>query len=403
MARFRLIYALLLLALMSSACSVTRHIPNGEYLLSRVKIEDDRSVPRKERIKRDELAKYIRQTPNKRFLGTNIPVWLYESADSTKQNGWNNWKRRMGQEPVLLNMSHTERSEKNLKVYLDSKGYFRSTASYEVDTTSRPKRAKVTYRTHQGPLYRIKQIGYRFEDEELSSVILADTVHTLLKRGEPFDISVLDAERERVTLYLKEQGYYNFTVGNIAYIADTLGADRSVDLTLVVQPRLTGYNARGEAMIEPNIIYRLGRVNIYPDYTPSITDGNTPLDSTAFTTVEHRGLNITYNRKLHLRPSVLRQAVSLTPQTAYSVEAVNRTYSDLMALGYFRTAKISFTEQPGRIEVRDTIRIRRSTARRALCSAPPRVYLTATSTALRCSSRARNSSWRAQPPRVSTA
>lgn len=136
MARFRLICALLLLALMSSACSVTRHIPNGEYLLSRVKIEDDRSVPRKERIKRDELAKYIRQTPNKRFLGTNIPVWLYESADSTKQNGWNNWKRRMGQEPVLLNMSHTERSEKNLKVYLDSKGYFRSTASYEVVSTS---------------------------------------------------------------------------------------------------------------------------------------------------------------------------------------------------------------------------------------------------------------------------
>lgn len=357
MRQLRLIGMLLLLALMSSACSVTRHIPNGEYLLYRVKIEDDRSVPRKERIKRDELAKYIRQSPNKRFLGTNIPVWLYESADSTKQNGWNNWKRRMGQAPVLLNMSHTERSAKNLKVYMDSKGFFRSTASFEVDTTSRPKRATVTYRTQQGPLYRIKQIGYRFEDEELSSVILADTIHTLLQRGEPFDISVLDAERERITLYLKEQGYYNFSVGNIAYIADTLGADRSVDLTLVVQPRLTGYNARGEAMFEPNIIYRIGQVKIYPDYTPSITDGQTPLDSSSFTTVEHGGLHISFNRKMSLRPSVLRQAVSLTPQTPYSIEAVNRTYSDLMALGLFRTAKISFTEQPERVEVRDTIRI----------------------------------------------
>ncbi|MBR5819914.1 MAG: hypothetical protein IKY68_01515, partial [Alistipes sp.] len=66
MRRFRLLCVGLLLALLSSACSVTRYIPEGEYLLQRVKIENDRTVPRKERIKRDELAKYIRQTPNKR-------------------------------------------------------------------------------------------------------------------------------------------------------------------------------------------------------------------------------------------------------------------------------------------------------------------------------------------------
>lgn len=357
MRRFRLLCVGLLLALLSSACSVTRYIPEGEYLLQRVKIENDRTVPRKERIKRDELAKYIRQTPNKRFLGTNLPVWLYEQADSTKDNGWNNWKRRMGQEPVLLNMNHTTRSAKNLKVYMNSKGFFRSTSAFEVDTTSRPKRAKVTYRTHQGPLYRIKQIDYRFEDEALSSLILADTIHTLLQRNEPFDISALDAERERITLYLKERGYYNFSVGNISYIADTLGAAQSVDLTMVVAPRLTGYDSQGEALIEPNIIYRLGSVKIYPDYTPSITEGALSAESMQFDTIRHRGLEILYAKRLHLRPSVLRQAVSLTPNAPYSIEKVNRTYSDLMALGYFRTAKISFAEQADRIAVRDSIRI----------------------------------------------
>ena len=42
------------LGLLSSACSVTRHIPEGQYLLQKVKIEADKTVPRKERITAEE-------------------------------------------------------------------------------------------------------------------------------------------------------------------------------------------------------------------------------------------------------------------------------------------------------------------------------------------------------------
>ena len=88
--------------LFGTACSVTRYIPDGEYLLHKVKIETDKETPRRERIPKEEFAKFIRQSPNKRILGTNLRVWLYEQADSAKHNGWNNWKRRVGEEPVLL-------------------------------------------------------------------------------------------------------------------------------------------------------------------------------------------------------------------------------------------------------------------------------------------------------------
>lgn len=90
------ILAAALLGLLCSACSVTRHIPEGQYFLQKVKIEDDRSTPRKERITASDMEKYVRQTPNKRFLGTNFYVWLYEQADPAKDNRWNNWKRKIG-------------------------------------------------------------------------------------------------------------------------------------------------------------------------------------------------------------------------------------------------------------------------------------------------------------------
>ena len=56
------------------ACNVTRTLPEGSYLLSKVVVEGDESIPRSERItdERDGLLKHIRQTPNKRFLGMDF-------------------------------------------------------------------------------------------------------------------------------------------------------------------------------------------------------------------------------------------------------------------------------------------------------------------------------------------
>ena len=249
-----------------ASCSVTRKIPDGQYLVQKVRIEDDKSTPRKERIRAAELERYVRQSPNKRFLGLNVGVWLYEQANPDKHNWWNNWKRRIGQEPVLLDMDLTERSAKNLKVYMDSRGFLSSEATYEVDTTSRRKRASITYRTRQLLPYRIDSISYDFRDKFLEQIILPDTAHTLIRRGDIFDITRLNEERERIASYLKDRGYYNFSVNNIEYIADTLAGDHLVDLKVVVKQYLTGYDARGEAVMDNHTVYRIDRDTVVKVY-----------------------------------------------------------------------------------------------------------------------------------------
>ena len=40
------IFAAAALGLLGPACSVTRHIPEGQYLVQRVKIEDEPSAPK---------------------------------------------------------------------------------------------------------------------------------------------------------------------------------------------------------------------------------------------------------------------------------------------------------------------------------------------------------------------
>ena len=348
------ILAAALLGLLCSACSVTRHIPEGQYFLQKVKIEDDRSTPRKERITASDMEKYVRQTPNKRFLGTNFYVWLYEQADPAKDNRWNNWKRKIGQAPVTLDMGLTQKSAENLKVYMDSKGFFSSQATYEVDTVSRRKRATVTFRTRQGEPYRIDSVSYEFQDNFLEQIVLPDTVNTLLHTGDIYDVSVLDAERERIAAYLKERGYYNFSVNNISYAARMFEKERLIDLRLIVKQYLTGYDERGLPVMDNNMVYRIDRINIFPDYDPTAARTDTTLLS-RLDTVYYRGLNIIYEKRPNLRPPVLRQAVPLYPNYVYNSSQVNRAYSDLMALGYFKSAKIAFEEQPRSADVTDIV------------------------------------------------
>ena len=344
MRRWLYIVCCVALGLTLSACNVTRLIPSDTYLLQRVKIEEDKSAPRAERVKSEEVTKYLRQKPNKHFLGTDFYAWVYLMADPERDNWWNNLKRKMGEEPVLFNMRDTERSASNLKLYLDSRGYYSSKVDYKVDTTYRRKRAKVAYSLKQGRPYHISSISYDFKDQFLEPIILPDTVNTLLHKGDIFDISVLEAERERIALYLKDRGYYNFSVNNVEYLADTLSGDNKVGVKVIIKQNLTGYNARGEAIYDNNVVYRLRNIDIIPHYNAAVAKSETNYFE-RFDSIEFRGLNILFSGKQPtVRPKVLRGSIPLYPNYLYNYSQVSRTYANLMAMGYFKSARINFEE-----------------------------------------------------------
>jgi len=344
----------LTLCLLWQGCSVTRRIPDGQYFLQKVSIEDDRSVPKKERITAAQLEKYVRQSPNKRFLGTNLYVWIYNSANTDKDNWWNGLKRRIGKAPVLYDGALTEKSAENLKIYMDSRGYYSSESSFWVDTLRRPKRAFVTYRVKQGEPYRIDRVRYDFRDRFLAQIIEPDTLSSLVRAGDILDIQVLDDERKRITEYLRRRGYYDFSVGNIEYLVDTLGGGRRAAVTMVVKQTVTGYDERGEAVMDNNTVYRIGEINVFPNFDPTVAvndaDYLNRLDTTWY-----RGLNIICPGRLNVRKRVLRAMIPIYPNNVYNVDQVSRTYQDIMSMGYFKSARISFVEQPQSTEIEDYV------------------------------------------------
>ena len=335
-----------------AACSITRSIPEGSYLLTRVDIEADEETPRAERIteERDDLLKRVRQTPNKRFLGMNFYVWIYQKANPEKDNWWNNFKRKIGEEPVLLNNDLTRRSIDNLEVYMQTKGYFASSVTCEVDTTSHNRRAHLTYRLKQREAMRIESIDYEFRDTSLRHIILADTTCRLIQRGDVLDITLLDEERNRIASYLNNCGYFDFTVNNITYDVDTLGLNNRARVSMVIAPRLVTYNERGRPVYEDHSVYRISKINIYPTYDPMLRSTSGFKLDAHIDTMSYGGLSIIrdVDASPRLRDEVLRRVIPLQPNSIYRSSEVQATYNELMSLGLFRNTKVGFalSDQP---------------------------------------------------------
>lgn len=338
MRRVRRIAFVLLAALAGSSCSVTRHTPDGKYFLQKVNVISDPEIPRRDRIPTDELKRYIKQSPNKRVLGTNLRVNVYNLAKPEKDNRWNRWKRRIGQEPVYFDRTKADNSAEELKLYMDTKGYFSSRVHYEVDTTSRRKRASVTYRTTQGEPYLIDTVSFECRDTFVEQIIMPDISRSLLRAGDRFDIATLKLERNRIASHLKRMGFFDFTINNIEYIADTLAGNRGVKLKMIIKPssRIDGNSPSG---FENNRVYRIKSIYIQPDFDAT-RSGNSQFKPD---TLRYHGLNIITHGEPNLRPNVLRQAVPIYPNYIYNTDEMSRTYTDLMALGYFRSVRISFS------------------------------------------------------------
>ena len=328
------------------SCSVTRDLPEGTYLLSSVRFEEDKSVPRDRRITADKdgLDTYVRQSPNKKIFGLDFYVWVYEHANPEKHDWWNNFKRKIGEEPVLLDSALTVKSVQNLETYLQTRGYFSSDVECKVDTIAKRRRVKMTYKIEQGLPTRIDSLSYDFRDSSLRSVILADTAASLLNRGDILDISRLDDERNRIAAWLNNRGYFDFTANNISYDVDTTERGLDAAVTMIVRPTLVGYNERGGQIYENNAVYRLRNINIYPTYDPMLRSTSGFKADAIIDTTYYNGLTIIrdLNTTPQLRNAVLRRTVPLYPNYIYNASQISRTNKELMSMGFFSNSKVAF-------------------------------------------------------------
>lgn len=229
----RLRYIFIALAgLLFIACSETKYVPEGEYLLNHVYVK---SEPKTKGVNTSELKSYVRQRGNSRwFSAIKVPLATYSFSGRDTTKWINRLLRSIGEAPVIYDSVSTRRSMEDLQTQLVNMGYLR--ASVDAMTKSKNKKTDVTYILHPGDPYFIRNIDYVIQDSLIASLLQMDQEENRgLKTGMQFNVENLDAERKRITRMLSNMGYYRFNKEYITFLADSVADKKEIDLVLVLR------------------------------------------------------------------------------------------------------------------------------------------------------------------------
>nr|MBP6356327.1 hypothetical protein [Paludibacter sp.] len=341
MKQFRL-YILLATFGILSACNVTKHVPDGQYLLDKVNLHTDVNE-----IPKTTLEDYLRQTPNVKVLNLfRLQLGIYNVAGKDSSSRWNKSWMRMGAAPVIYDEYLTYISAQQLQKVYENKGFVNA----KVDTVITRKNKKITvdYFIKSNKPYTIRKYNVKLKNNAIAEVA-NDTSRALIRSGMLFDVDALDAERLRVTTTLREKGYYNFNKDFLVYNVDSSLKAHRTDVNLDLRSYL---KFRNDSVNE--LIFKQYKINKVRFYTNSNQELTTASDATSQTdTIVFRNFQLISNGAKFISLDALVHNTYINPHTLYSDKDVEKTYSALNSLGPVKYVNISF--EPSGNEMLDCI------------------------------------------------
>lgn len=222
---FRFACFLLCSLLLLAACSPTRFLPEGRSLLSSVSVHS--ASPQ---VHPSDYRLHVRQEANSTWLSlAKVPLGIYCLSGTDERQAFNRLMHRIGEAPVVYNDTLTRYSQQSLQQALRSKGYLG--AKVRVDVQQKGRHTHLRYTLQPGRRSYVHDLHHRWDNDTIAQVVASSSSNSLLYKGMPLDLSVLDAERTRIVQLLRNSGYYHINNEYIHFTADTLPHSQAVELT----------------------------------------------------------------------------------------------------------------------------------------------------------------------------
>jgi len=332
------------------SCSATKFVPDGEYLLDKIKIESD--IPDYKTL---ELKPYIRQLPNLKMFALNKTMFqLYNLSgkDSTKRV--NRFLMKIGEKPVIFDSTLVTKTNAELEKLFINMGYLDVDVSSSI--TTKDKKATVVYRIKGNTPYRIHEYSSLIEDDSIRNLLNnekllqrtailepASNRISLVRKDMLFDRNILDKERERITNLLRNRGYYTFNKHYISYDAtDSALVANKVDVRIKLD-KFRELQSNGKNIDTLHRKYYYDHVFIYLDYDPlKMSKRSDYIISDSIVDAEY---TIYYRGdKPSIRPKILLSNSFFTQKRPYSQLREDITYSAFSSLNALSNIHINYDE-----------------------------------------------------------
>jgi outer membrane protein assembly factor BamA len=380
------IAAFILIAILICACNAVKRVPDGKQLLTKNQI-----IVNGKATKAENVFNQLYQKPNsKLLLGYPLRLNLYNLAnpnpDSTYQrkftnhpgkyqrkskwlsakqvdrlgtsfwyHGIHDFFKKIGEPPVILDTTKTNKSLLRLNYYYFNNGFFNVNADYKVDTVG-SKKAQIKYEISTGKPYFLDSVYTKINTPVLDSIYGTIKSKSFVKSGNQYRTIDFEDEKNRVTTHFRNNGVYYFQPTYVNFDIDTIQKDAKADVNLIINNY--SYQDKDSTRTAPFKIYRISDVDIYTDYSPT----NSTAEITDSTT--YKNFNLYSHEKLKYKAHAITDAIFITkgglfadnktilttrylnnlkifnyPSVQYEIDPRDTTYSSLIAKIYLTPRK----------------------------------------------------------------
>ena len=316
-----------ILCLIFNACGPARHLTEEQRLLTKVKI----NAKGKSKYK-TELKSIAKQKPNRKLLGIfKIYLGIYNLYYDNPES---KIREKIGEPPVIYDSTLNENSVRLMSKYLENRGYYDNTVS--VSSKVGKKRARLVFNIDKKKRYTVNKLTHAISDPAIEAIFKSDSIGSLIKKGEPFDIEKIKKERIRVERLLKNFGYYKFSREYVVFEVDTFETTKSANLNLVIKNPSKNYQNTDSLVESKHQTYSINKVIVRMDFdtrNPQALKGDTTLvDNMVFIDLEGEK----FNKKAISRITYIR------PNELYNLKNQEETYRNLSALRVFSYVSIQY-------------------------------------------------------------
>lgn len=328
----RILFLLFVLSMV--ACSSTKYVPKGDYLLNSVQIK-----VKSKKVTSETLYPFLQQTPNQKIFGLfRLRLGIYDLSGRDTLKWINRWLRSAGEKPVIYDSLATRYSSKEMTKELQNEGY--QHAKIDVITKKKKKKINVTYQVILGKPYVISRFTL---NPWLDTILhfkmpLKNRFQFTIKPGMNFNINDLDQQRSDLSEYLRNNGFYNVHREAFHYLADTAFMQNKAQIELTLSHDLL----HNDSLL--NKVFAIKKIGTIT-YETLMPLSNDQSGSTSWDTVYDQGYQLIYQKTPFIRLKPLIANTYIEPNKHYSEKEVRSTFSALNSLPPVKYVNLQFNEQ----------------------------------------------------------
>ncbi|PNQ75266.1 hypothetical protein C1T31_03800 [Hanstruepera neustonica] len=353
----------IIIVLLFASCNSIKRVAEDEHLLVKNTVYVNDKVN-----KTETINNLLYQKENRNLLGIPFRLYIYNTARpnidsivnsnidkkpkkrerlerflSKKQLdkyvesriGFNNWLKKTGEAPVLIDDKKIERSVNRLEAYYFHHGWFNAKASSKINKDDNRK-ATVDYYITTGEPYIVDSLSTKIDSPIIDSLYTQSTSKSHIKLNKQYETATFELEKDRLTTYFRNHGVYHFSEDYVFFEMDTVETNKKVKVDLQIQNRLVKTEDSSKRV--PFNIYKIKNVNIFTDY--SYRKRNKAIIDSA----SYEGYDLFSNDKLRFKPKALTDAVFIKPGSVFRDNDRTMSYRHISELRTFKYPNIEYIE-----------------------------------------------------------